>query len=307
VAQGQALANKLFNAARFALTRIVASLGEERARALVAEAQPQAIEDRWILSRLARAIEQTTGRIETYDFSKAALGLYDFVYAELCDWYVELVKHRLTSAGEDGAPAPVHEREGLAATLLYVLRNTVALAHPLIPFVTEELWGYIDGAGTLLAGAEYPDTRPEHIDTEAEDALGRLIEAVTLVRGWRDTVSASPGLVLPARLQAQGYEHTREALQRLGRLDLDAGAREDGRLAASIAVSGGTIELLHAQGLDLDAAQRRREAARARLEQEISRARTKLENDAFVGGAPAEIVERERDKLARLSAELETL
>ena len=96
VQQGQALANKLFNAARFALTRIHASLGTRAwPRRLSPRRLPRTVEDRWILSRLARIEADTAARIESYDFSHAALGIYDFVYGELCDWYLELVKHRL--------------------------------------------------------------------------------------------------------------------------------------------------------------------------------------------------------------------
>ena len=104
---------------------------------------------------------QTAQRIESYDFSHAALGLYDFVYGELCDWYLELVKPRLASSAR---PDGVAEREDLAATLLHVLRETVALAHPMIPFVTEELWSYVGEAGELLAGARYPRAAQALID-----------------------------------------------------------------------------------------------------------------------------------------------
>jgi len=100
IQQGQALANKLFNAARFALTRIHASLGE-RAETIEPAAMPRTVEDRWILSRLSQIVADTGARIESYDFSHAALGLYDFVYGELCDWYLELVKHRLPDLDEE--------------------------------------------------------------------------------------------------------------------------------------------------------------------------------------------------------------
>ena len=129
IQQGQALANKLFNAARFALTRIHASLGPQAEQAVRPEALPRTVEDRWILSRLTQVERDTAARIEGYDFSHAALGLYDFVYGELCDWYLELVKHRLPDRVE-GDEHLDEERQALAATLLFVLRETVALAHP---------------------------------------------------------------------------------------------------------------------------------------------------------------------------------
>jgi valyl-tRNA synthetase len=337
VTQGQALANKLFNAARFVLLRIHASLGD--AAAIEPAPTPTAVEDRWILSRLTQIAADTAARIEDYDFSHAALGLYDFVYRELCDWYIELVKNRLPdlslgagaqaapstgSAGDgdatqldglgraDGNGGPTQldraeraEREALAATLLHVLRETVALAHPLIPFVTEELWSYLDGSGKLLAGSPYPSPQGSLIDLEAEVAVERAIEAVTLVRAWRDSVNARPGLFIAARLSAACYEQTAPLLARMARLELSG---DDGASAvAAIPVPGGSLEVLSDEGLDLQAAERRRVAARERLEAEIGRMQGKLSNAGFVEKAPAAVVEAERQRLERLCAELEAL
>ena len=308
VRQGQALANKLFNATRFALLRI-AGLDLDPAHPVELEAiepapRPRTIEDRWILSRLQEIVADTAARIEDYDFSHAALGLYDFVYAELCDWYLEIVKPRLAEAGRHSPPTdsgdtrcaripestsiPVsasaaaarEDREALAATLLYVLRETVALAHPVIPFVTEELWSYLDHSGELLAGSRYPRADASLIDRDVEIELERVIEAVTLVRGWRDSVNAPPGALVRARIDATGYHSTAAILANLARLDFGdgAGASDGVPSVASISVPCGTVEVLSADGLDLDAAERRRAAARAKLEGEIARVEGKLAN-----------------------------
>jgi valyl-tRNA synthetase len=317
IQQGQALANKLFNAARFVLMRIHASLGSQAAQALQPAALPTAVEDRWILSRLAQVEADTATRIEGYDFSHAALGLYDFVYGELCDWYLELVKHRLPDRPQASEQAPVQasgdeapveqERLALAATLMYVLRETVAMAHPLIPFVTEELWSYLDGSGELLAGAAYPRSRDALIDREAEVVLQRMIEAVTLVRGWRDSVGARAGLVVPARLRAEGYEATSSLLARSARLTLSEDALAEATAVASIPVPGGTVEVLSGEGLDLGAAERRRAAAREKLLAEINRVQGKLSKPGFVEKAPSAVVDGERERLERLRAELQAL
>jgi valyl-tRNA synthetase len=327
IQQGQALANKLFNAARFALLRIEASLGAHAAGQLAPRPQPTTVEDRWILSRLQQIKQDTAARIEDYDFSHAALGLYDFVYAELCDWYVELVKHRLPDRveGEGGPPA---ERVALAATLLHVLRETVALAHPVIPFVTEELWRHLDGAGALLAGGAYPPVDSSLMDLEAEVALERAIEAIAAIRGWRNSVGATPGLIVPARLAAEGYEATAASIARLARLALsdadgdgdgdsdsdgDGGEDRDGDgagaspVVASVPIPGGALEVLSDAGLDLGAAARRRAAERERLRGEIARVRAKLANEGFLAKAPAAVVEGERAKLGHLEAELQAL
>ncbi len=317
VRQGQALANKLFNATRFALLRIAGLPGvgdgnparPDPARVegtpIQPAPRPTTIEDRWILSRLQEIVADTSARIEDYDFSHAALGLYDFVYAELCDWYLEIVKPRLT-----GASAALEDREALAATLLYVLRETVALAHPVIPFVAEELWSYLDHSGELLAGSRYPRADASLIDRDVEIELERVIEAVTLVRGWRDSVNAPPGAIVRARIDATGYDSTAAILANLARLDLvDSDSAGDAGVpsVASISVPCGTVEVLSAEGLDLDAAERRRTAARTKLEGEIARVEGKLANAGFVQRAPAEVVEGERAKLARLRGELEAL
>jgi valyl-tRNA synthetase len=341
IQQGQAVANKLFNAARFALTRIHTSLGPERAQATRPAPMARTVEDLWILSRLTRVERDTATRIEAYDFSHAALGLYDFVYGELCDWYLEMVKHRLPDRTED-EPHLAGEQDGaadsdrlaLAATLLYVLRETVAMAHPLIPFVTEELWRYLDSQGELLAGARYPIPREELIDPEAEAVLERTIEAVTLVRGWRDSVGARAGLIVPASLCAEGYEATAELLAGLTRLELSgdgtvgearvSGARAETPLepsyrahvgnaagqstpVASIPIPGGTVEVLSGEGLDLGAAERRRAVARDKLASELERIQLKLERPGFLEKAPTAVVDGERERLARLRAELEAL
>ncbi len=150
------------------------------------------------------------------------------------------------------------------------------------------------------------------IDRDAEIELERVIEAVTLVRGWRDSVNAPAGALVRARIDARGYESTAAILANLARLDLgdgtgavpvDAGVPS----VASISVPCGTVEVLSAEGLDLDAAERRRAAARAKLEGEIARVEGKLANAGFVQGAPAEVVEGERAKLARLRGELEAV
>ncbi|HEV3094570.1 MAG TPA: valine--tRNA ligase [Solirubrobacteraceae bacterium] len=323
VQQGQALANKLFNATRFALLRVHASLGAEAAAELEPEPLPSTVEDRWILSRLVQIETDTAARIEDYDFSHAALGLYDFVYGELCDWYLELVKHRLGDRdGGEGDDADCRSREALAATLLYVLRQTVALAHPVIPFVTEELWRYLDDSNGLLAGCAYPRADGSLADLEAEVELERAIEATVAVRGWRDSVGARAGASIPARLCAAGYEATAPLLARMARLTLvdtdtpgtqspppvQSDATSTRRQAvASVAIPGGTIEILSAEGLDLDAAERRRSAAEQKLRSEIERVRGKLENPGFLAKAPAAVVEGERERLRRLTVELEAL
>ena len=286
VAQGGQLANKLWNASRLILLGV-----PEDARA---QARPRTVEDRWILSRLQRTIEATAQRLEGFDFSHAALGLYDFVYGELCDWYLELVKPRLYDGDEDAA-----------ATLLYVLERTLALSHPVIPFVTEEVWSYLPGdRPALLAGARFPIAEADLVDAEAEAHVERVIGAVTALRGWRETVGAPAREVIPARLEAAGYDATLEHVARLARFAFD-GAGDDA--IASVTIPEGTVHVLPTDAVDVEAAERRRRDARSRLESELQRAQHKLANEGFVGKAPPAVVQAERDKAARLQEELDAL
>jgi valyl-tRNA synthetase len=290
IAQGQALANKLFNASRLVLLRVDATAQ--------AAPRPRTVEDRWILSRLERAVEEVTGNVDAFDFSHAALALYDFVYGDLCDWYLELVKPRLYA--EDG-----EDHADLSSTLLHVLRRTLALAHPLIPFVTEEIWSYLPHTEGLLAAARAPETDEALVDEPAERKVALVIEAVQGLRRLRDESGVRPGAVLRGRLLADDLDEESSALvRRLGRFEEVAAA--DGAPAAALAL-GGSVRVEIAEGLDLEAADRKREQRRDELASEVKRARGKLENDRFVSRAPADVVQAERDKLARYEAELAAL
>ncbi len=283
IAQGLQLTNKLWNASRLILLRI-----DPDVRPAI---NPSTVEDRWILSRLERATASVAARIDGYDFSHAALELYDFVYGELCDWYLELVKPRLYA-----------QEQSVSETLLHVLVQTLALAHPMIPFVTEEIYRYVPGtSGLLAAGVPRADGT---IDVSAEESLERVIEAVRALRGWRDHAGVRAGAQLSARLAADGYEETAEHVARLARVSF---SKDGGEPVEAIPVPGGAVEILAGDGLDLEAAQRKRDADRARIEKEIAQAERKLSNQGFVEKAPPAVVEAERDKLARLKADLEAL
>jgi valyl-tRNA synthetase len=294
VAQGQQLTNKLWNAARLILLGVGGAAGGGDRSPVRAAAMPNAVEDRWILSRLERARADLSADIERFDFSHAALGLYDFVYGELCDWYLELVKPRLRA----GEPE-------LAATLLHVLTETVALAYPLIPFETEEIYSHIPGTEGLLA-ARVSDRQATEVDETAEAAVQHAIEAIQELRRWRDLTGVKAGAMLDARLQAPGYEDTLEHVSRLARLTLD-GATNGAEAVAAVPIPGGQVQIFAGADLDLEGATARVAEQRKQLEAEIERAERKLANEGFVAKARPEVVQAERDKLARLRAELEAL
>jgi valyl-tRNA synthetase len=288
VAQGRQLANKLWNASRLVLLRVPADV-EVPHEAPV----PEAVEDAWILSRLQDAEREVARAIDEFEFHHAVLRLYSFVYDELCDWYLEMVKPRLYD--DDNA--------GVCAFALHVLAETLALAHPVIPFVTEEIWAHMPGSHGLLMARRFPEPAADLVDDGAEDEVGRAIAAVQELRGWRDRVGAPAGAVVPARLDADGYGRTEAHIARLARIEWSDGAEA----AASVTVPGGAVLVLPSDAVDLEAEARRARAHREHLQKEIARAEGKLGNEGFVAKAPAAVVQAERDKLAALRRELEDL
>jgi valyl-tRNA synthetase len=305
IAQGQALANKLYSATRFVALRVGIGAegggGADGARTATPGPQPRTVEDRWILSRLQVIESETQARIDGFDFAKAALGLYEFVYGELCDWYIELVKPRLSDDADPG------ERAALGATLQHVLRETIATAHPIIPFVTEELWdllGYTQADGLLAAG-RLPEPDEALRDPAAEQAMSQAIEAIKALRTWRDSVRVKAGAVVPGVLRADGYEETAARVAGIARFGFADG--NGAEPVATIAIPGGAVDVLASDAVDLGAASERLQKARETLEQEIARATSKLSNERFVAKAPAAVVDAERAKLERLRAELAAL
>jgi valyl-tRNA synthetase len=302
VAQGRQLANKLYNASRLVLLRVPegVSLGD-------GAPAPATVEDRWILSRLQAAERDVARAIDEFDFHVASLRVYDFVYGELCDWYLELLKPRLygqvSSFDRRKRRSPDDVTAEAAAFALHVLAETLALAHPLIPFVTEEIWGHVPGADGLLMAHRYPEPDAALLDEAAELELSRVIMAVQALRAWRDSVGAAPGKAIPGRLDASGFDATAGQVARLARMAWNG----DEEPVATVTVPGGSVAVFASDAVDLGAAARRKDAHRAQLESEIARAEGKLANERFVARAPEAVVQAERDKLAGLRQELEEL
>ena len=302
VKQGRDLANKLWNASRLILLGVQEGVepppdhGAPAERAVPAQENLEP-EDRWILSRLERMTERTGEALDRFELSVAALELYEFFWSELCDWYLEMAKPRLYDERSD--------RTAVSATLLFCLERTLRLLHPIMPHVTEEVWSFLPGAERgLLAVASWPVADPARIDEPAEALIGRAIAAVTELRRYRDEAGVKPSAVLPARLEADGYDGTVDQIARLARLEL----RDDGGdPAAEVPVPGGAVALLPTAAFDPDAASARVAERREHLRGEIGRLEGKLANERFVERAPAAVVQGERDKLAAYRADLERL
>jgi valyl-tRNA synthetase len=303
IQQGQDLANKMWNASRLVLLNATPTNARQEQAPVGAsggtgsqQGRPslQRIEDRWIVSRLQRAIGAATASIDSYDFAHAALDLYDYFWSELCDWYLEIVKPRLYDGDPDAT-----------ATLLLVLERTLALLHPMMPFVTEEIYSYLrdelsDDAAEMLVVHEFPQVDGDLVDEPAEEEVQGWIDLTRRVRRWRDLVGVAAGSVLPARVAAEDGARPHELVARLARLSFD-GAEGD-PLATF-----GPVEILPSDEVDAERVHRAIAERRDALQAEVARAEGKLANSRFVEGAPADVVESERAKLSRYRAELDEL
>ncbi len=278
VQQGRDLANKLWNASRLILLNADGEPGPS----------PTQTEDRWILSRLQATIEEVAARLDAYDYAHAVGELYRFFWSELCDWYLEIVKPRLYEGEAD-----------VSANLLHVLERYLALAHPVIPFVTEEIWGYLPAREGPLLVASYPVADPGLRDPAAEAEIEASIELTRGIRRWRDLAGVPVASLLPARVAG---DRPHELVARLARLDVD-GSGSGGEALASI----GPLELLASEDVDPDQVRARLDARATELRAEVERGERKLANEGFVAKAPADVVAAEREKLDAYRAELAEL
>ncbi len=298
VQQGLDLANKMWNASRLILTNV--SGGADGVPAGTPRFARESrdvvlVEDRWILSRLQRTIEAVTADLDGYEYSHAALELYRFFWSELCDWYLEIAKPRLY----DG-------EERVSATLTWVLEQYLALAHPVMPFVTEEIYSYMPGIGAgdrppMLVTHPFPNVDPTLVDEGAEAEVAGAIELTRGLRRWRERVGVPAGSVITAR--AEGVERPHELVGRLARVSFDGDPGAGGETLAQV----GPVEILAAGEIDAEAVRDRLRERRETLRAEVERAEGKLANHGFVSNAPSEVVEAERRKLDGYRVELEEL
>jgi valyl-tRNA synthetase len=280
--------NKLWNATRFALLN-GAHVGGELPTELTTV-------DRWILSRLQHVITEIDELFEAYEFAKVCDALYHFAWDDVCDWYVELAKPVLAGGG----PAAENTRRVLG----YVLDQLLRLLHPVIPFVTDELWTALTARETVVT-AGWPVAVPALVDDAAEGELAALQRVVTEIRRFRSDQGLRPAQRVAARLDglaAAGIATHEPLIRSLVRLD-DAG---DGFAAtATLAVTGEVTVALDTRGtIDVAAERARLEKGRAAALKEVGQCRAKLDNPAFVGKAPEPVVAKIKERLAAAEADV---
>ncbi len=299
-------ANKLWNATRFALR----SIGEAKVElAADGPARPTgdlALADRWILSRLDAVTADATKLMTGHLYGEAGRQVQDFVWSELCDWYIEAAKVRGKGTAE--------ERQTVAQTLAYTLERSLRLLHPYMPFITEALWQELPHVGESVMIAPWPVAGTR--DAAAEEDFGVLIDLVRAIRNARAEASVEPARWIAADVFAAGrsaaFETARRELGALARIDdallhLHAGTPVAGEQALTV-LAGDTAAVLPLAGMvDLDAERSRLRREVAEAEAERDRARGQLANERFMSRAPAQVVEVQRRRLATAEEQLEVL
>lgn len=285
-------ANKIWNAARFAIINMEGLSHED-----IDLSGEKTLADRWILSRLNETTAEVTRYFDAYDFGEAGHRLYSFIWDDLCDWYIEMAK--LPLYGDD-----VTAKQTTRSVLAYVLNQTLRLLHPLMPFITEEIWQHLPHGGLSITVAEWPE---EHVAFEAPDAIqdmNLLTGMIRSVRNIRAEMDVSPGKEVDMQIKTETTD-VRERLEK-NRDYLESFCKPSRLVIAtdltvpeksvSAHLTGAELYMPLAGLIDIKAEVKRLEKEWKKLNNEVERVQKKLNNEGFVGKAPENVVAREREK-----------
>jgi valyl-tRNA synthetase len=257
---------------------------------------------RWIISRLSRLISLLQRLFDTYQYGEAGRQIDDFLWGEFADWYIEISKHPLYQGSAE-------EQTAARRVLVHVLDVCLRLLHPYMPFVTEEIWSYLPHEGQALIIATWPAADERYIDEDAEREMTLLIELVRGIRNLRDEYNLEPARKITALAAPSAYSPLIERysylfarLCNVSRVKVMTAGEETPTQAASVVAGEITLYLPLADLVNVQAECERLSKAQAKLHDQMGRSQRMLSNEQFMARARADVVERERTKLADLQA-----
>ncbi len=307
----RAFANKIWNAARFMFMNVdrlggagapARQLSPQATR--VSDFQAAALEDRWILSRFNRVAADVNGALETYRFHEAANSIYDFFWGEFCDWYIELIKPRLNPEGNDTARAA-------CANLVSLFEAALRLLHPVMPFISEEVWhAMYEGKPPLktIALAAYPQADERQVDLAAETEMAILQDLIVSVRNLRAELKVEQKTKVPIEIFAHEPEIRRLIEQNQGAVERLANVERIAFVEGSLAKLAGArstarfdVHVVFERKVDVAAECERLKKELEKMEKETANGRRQLGNQQFLAKAPANVVEGLRKRAAELA------
>ncbi len=295
-------ANKIWNASRFALMNME---GYDKD----AELAPYTLADKWILSRLQDTVKDVTGLLERFELGEAGRAIYDFIWSEVCDWYIEIAKPRLYN--KEAAA----ERATAQHVLATVLVSAMKLLHPYMPFITEEIYQCLPHEAESIMISKWPVADESLVEPEAERGMNAIMDSIKAIRNMRAEVNANPGKKIPAIMLVsedlrEVVAHNDSYIKLLGGIDnLELrplnGEKPENAMAA--VVTGIEVYLPLAGLIDVEKETQRLSKELAAMEKDLQRAGGKLNNAGFLAKAPEDVIAKERAKYEELSGKIEAV
>jgi len=291
-------ANKIWNASRFVLMNL--DISENK----LPEKERLQLEDKWIVSRYNKLVKEVTENLEKFELGIAVQKLYDFIWDEFCDWYIELVKPRLYDKESDS-------RLEAQYVLTYVLSNTLKLLHPFMPFITEEIWQHLPHEGQSIMISKWPEYDENYRFDEEEKQMLMIMDAIKNIRNIRAEMNVAPSKKAKLYIVTSYhniFEQGKTFFEKLAGasevvfMDQEEGIPEN---AVSVVTEGAKMFMPLDDLVDRQKEIERLEKERQNLEKELERVNSKLNNEGFISKAPAHVVEAEKEKREKYSAMLE--
>lgn len=297
-------ANKLWNATRFVMMNL-----DDETEDYTIDLEKLEPEDKWIISRITKVMGDVKSNLDKYELGLAAQRVYDFIWEDYCDWYIEMAKTRLY--GENKASKSTAQQ-----VLVSVLRDTLKLLHPFMPFITEEIWQYLPGKSKALIMEDWPKPDKELLFEEAEKSIEFIKSAIKGVRNARAEMNIVPsrkaGLIFVTEDEVlkEIIVQSEKKFRTLASADSITFASDKsgfGEGFVSVVLDGCEVFIPLADLIDFDKELERLEKEKAKLEDEIKRVDSKLSNQGFVAKAPAKVVDEEKEKQIKYKQMLENV